>query len=112
MQQSRKPGSTTYFPDTGSMAVPLLALISHVLLFSLGQGAATLPTLTELLQPERARPLSLAVVSALGGLFAFANTKTFGQLQAALGDAATFAVYAAVNAVGAGVIRLAVPKQM
>ena len=52
----------------------------------------------------------MAVVTTFGGLFGFANAKSFVDLQMAFGPIITFLVYALINIGGTIYFALCVPK--
>jgi len=81
----------------------------HVMLFNLGYGALVFPIIAEIL-PFQNRTKYMAVVTTFGGLFGFANAKSFVDLQMAFGPIITFLVYALINIGGTIYFALCVPK--
>ena len=85
-----------------------ISLTSHILLFNMGYGAIVFPAIAEIL-PLKHRNKYMSIITTLGGLFGFVNTKTFQDLKAAFGPVATFATYAAINICGAFYVILFFP---
>ena len=52
----------------------------------------------------------MAVVTTFGGVFGFANTKSFTDLKTAFGPIVTFATYAAINMCGTVYFAIFVPR--
>eukprot|EP00095_Tigriopus_kingsejongensis_P010443 maker-scaffold294_size218657-snap-gene-1.27 protein:Tk10443 transcript:maker-scaffold294_size218657-snap-gene-1.27-mRNA-1 annotation:"sugar transporter 8" len=94
-----------------SLGVPTFLLIVHLQFFSIGYGSSCYPIMAELL-PTQLRPLGMSLVSTMGGIFAFANTKSFNDINALWGKGATFLIYGAINLIGAMYIWLFIPHHL
>jgi len=101
--------SLGHFDELGSVWASTIALTMHILLFNLGYGALVFPIIAEIL-PYQNRSKYMAVITTFGGLFGFANAKSFVDLQLAFGPIATFATYAVVNVFGTIFFALFVPQ--
>lgn len=86
-----------------------VCLIVHLLLFNLGYGCIGFPMMAEILPPNfRARGLTIIMV--LGGLFGFANAKSFADMNIVWGTGITFIIYGIVNLCGASFLLLFLPN--
>ena len=59
---------------------------------------------------QTSRPSGLAIITTLGGVFAFANAKSFSDFQNFFGSGPTFLLYGAINIIGAVYIAIVVPE--
>eukprot|EP00094_Tigriopus_californicus_P001567 TCALIF_01514-PA protein Name:"Similar to Tret1-2 Facilitated trehalose transporter Tret1-2 homolog (Drosophila simulans)" AED:0.07 eAED:0.07 QI:479/0.8/0.66/1/1/1/6/173/456 len=79
------------------------------LLITTGYGSIGFPMLAEMLPPAM-RPIGMSFLTTMGGIFTFANAKSFSDLSGVWGQGLTFIVYGAINFLGAIYIRVCVPK--
>lgn len=99
-----------HYDSTGcTLLVPTLSLTSHILIFNLGFGSLGYPAITEMLPPN-IRLKGLTLIQICGGIFAFANSKSFGDLDIQYGPTVTFVVYGVVNIIGACYMYKTLPK--
>lgn len=89
--------------------LPTTLLVIHILIFSFGYGSIGFPMLAEMLPPPM-RPIGMSFLTTMGGIFTFANAKSFSDLSGVWGQGITFIVYGAINFLGAIYIRACVPK--
>ena len=76
-----------------------LCLVMHVAIFNLGYGCLGYPMMAELL-PSKLRTSGLAFIMVVGGLFGFASSMSFVQLEAFILQQNIFFTYAAINLLG------------
>ena len=86
----------------------VLALVVHMLVFNLGYGSLAYPIMAEIL-PRKIRTRGMTLIMFLGGFFGFANAKSFGDMEAAMGTSYTFLAYGMLNAVGALYLYFVIP---
>ena len=79
--------------------VETLCLVMHVAIFNLGYGCLGYPMMAELL-PSKLRTSGLAFIMVVGGLFGFANSMSFVQLEAFIQQQEIFFTYAGINILG------------
>ncbi len=80
-----------------------------MLIFNLGYGSLTYPAIAEIL-PPKIRVRGMTLIMFVGGLFGFANAKTFVDMQAFMGVGYTFLTYGSLNILGAVYLFFAMPQ--
>ena len=111
-RETINPPFTFGFPEYLSpvLWLPTTSLMCHLLLFGIGYAAIAYPVLAEILQPDSVRPVGMSILTAAGGLFAFANAKTFHDMNQLFGEGTTFTIYGTLNIMGGLYIWLALPE--
>ena len=79
--------------------VQTLCLVMHVMIFNLGYGCLGYPMMAELL-PSDFRTKGLAFIMVMAGLFGFANSLSFVQLELIMDKNSIFFTYASINVLG------------
>ena len=79
--------------------VQTLCLVMHVMIFNLGYGCLGYPMMAELL-PSDFRTKGLAFIMVMAGLFGFANSMSFVQLELIMDKNSIFFTYASINILG------------
>ena len=79
--------------------VQTLCLVMHAMIFNLGYGCLGYPMMAELL-PSDFRTKGLAFIMVMAGLFGFANSMSFVQLELIMDKNSIFFTYASINILG------------